>query len=154
MLFSGSGRFFCDAQFPAGGDTEFLNGIFTINVAANLSFTGTFFGTDGTNAKFSGTFAKQVTDGATNDEANGFAITVRGQAMTMRLGCAAQPYADKDAGFGEMWGGSDAEPGEPCIALNCLWQNIWKRSDLSAEWKPAFASGTEKTLPKEKPSGS
>ena len=78
--------------------------------------------------------------------ANGVAITVRGQAMTMRLGCAAQPYADKDAGFGEMWGGNEAEYGEPGIYLNCLWQNIWKRSDLSAEWKPAFASGTEKTL--------
>ena len=61
-------------------------------------------------------------------------------------GMANNWYADKDAGFGEMWGGSDAEPGEPCITLNCLWQNIWKRSDLSAEWKPAFASGTQKTL--------
>ena len=35
---------------------------------------------------------------------------------------------------------------EPCIALNCAWQNIWKRSDLAAEWKPAFATGTEKTI--------
>lgn len=132
-----------DAQFPVdGGDTEFLNGLVSINVAANLSFTGTFAATDGTTASFSGTFVKDGDMYA----ANGVAITVRGQAMTMRLGCAAQPYADKDAGFGEMWGGSDVEPGEPCIALNCLWQNIWKRSDLAAEWKPAFASGTEKTL--------
>ena len=68
--FTGEFTGYGDAQFPAGGDTEFLNGIFTINVAANLSFTGTFFGTDGTNATFSGTFAKQVTDGATNYEAN------------------------------------------------------------------------------------
>ena len=78
--------------------------------------------------------------------ASGVAITVKGQTMTMRLGCDAQPYAGKDAGFGEMWGGNEAEYGEPGIYLNCLWQNIWKRSDLTAEWKPAFASGTQKTL--------
>ena len=135
---------FGDAQSPIPNSDEYdiLNGLVTINVAANLSFTGTFAATDGTTASFSGTFAKDGDMYA----ASGVAITVRGQAMTMRLGCAAQPYADKDAGFGEMWGGSDAEPGESCIALNCLWQNIWKRSDLTAEWKPAFASGTQKTL--------
>ena len=144
--FTGEFNGYGDAQFPTGGDTEFLNGLFTINVAANLSFTGTFFGTDGTNATFSGTFAKQVADGATNYVASGVAITVRGQAMTMTLECSPEPYAGREDGFGEMWGGSDAVPGEPCITLNCVWQNIWKRGDLAAEWKPAFASGTEKTL--------
>ena len=132
-----------DAQFPVdGGDTDILNGLVSINVAANLSFTGTFAATDGTTASFSGTFVKDGDMYAASD----VAITVKGQTMTMRLGCAAQQYAGSDAGFGEMWGDSETEPGEPCITLNCLWQNIWKRSDLSAEWKPAFASDTEKTL--------
>ncbi len=145
--FTGEFNGYGDAQFPiAGGGTEFLNGLFTINVAANLSFTGTFFGTDGTNATFSGTFAKQVTDGATNYVATGVSITVKGKTMSMGLMCDPQPYAGSDEGFGEIGGGSEDVQDEPCIALNCAWQNIWKRTDLAAEWKPAFASGTEKTL--------
>ena len=104
------------------------------------------FGTDGTNATFSGTFAKQVTDGATNYVATGVSITVKGKTMSMGLMCDPQPYAGSDEGFGEIGGGSEDVQDEPCIALNCAWQNIWKRTDLAAEWKPAFASGTEKTL--------
>ena len=65
--------------------------------------------------------------------------------MTMALECSPEPYAGVADGFGEMWGGSDAVPGEPCITLNCAWQNIWKRGDLASEWKPVFAAGTEKT---------
>ena len=141
--FMGEFNGYGDAQFPiAGGDTEFLNRLFTVNVAANLAFTGTFTGTDGTTASFSGTFAK---DGGVYS-ASGVGITVNGEAMTMALSCDAQPYAGVENGFGEMGGGSDVAPGEPCITLNCAWQNIWKRSDLAAEWKPVFAAGTEKTL--------
>ena len=140
--FTGEFTGYGDAQFPAGGDTEFLNGIFTINVAANLAFTGTFTGTDGSTASFSGTFAK---DGSSY-VATGVSITVKGKTMSMGLMCDPQPYAGSDEGFGEIGGGSEDVQDEPCIALNCAWQNIWKRTDLAAEWKPAFAAGTEKTL--------
>ncbi|MBO7686040.1 MAG: hypothetical protein J6V72_06645 [Kiritimatiellae bacterium] len=141
--FTGEFNGFGDAQFPiAGGDTEFLNGLFKINVAANLAFTGTFTGTDGSTAPFSGTFAK---DGSSY-VATGVSITVKGKTMSMGLMCEPGPYAGSDEGFGEMWGGSEDVQDEPCIALNCAWQNIWKRSDLAAEWKPAFATGTEKTI--------
>ena len=142
--FTGEFNGYGDAQFPVQGtdETEFLNGLFTVNVAANLSFTGTFVAKDGTRASFSGVFAK---DGDMYS-ASGVGITVNGQAMTMALSCDPQSYAGAEKGFGEMWGGSDASPGEPCIALNCAWQNIWKRSDLAAEWKPAFAAGTAKTI--------
>ena len=78
--------------------------------------------------------------------ANGVSITVNGATMSMTLSCDPGPYAGSDEGFGEMGGGSSAGPDEPCISLNCAWQNIWKRSDLAAEWKPAFATGTEKTI--------
>ena len=140
--FTGEFTGYGDAQFPAGGDTEFLNGLFTINVAANLAFTGTFTGTDGSTAPFSGTFAK---DGSSY-VATGVSITVKGKTMSMGLMCDPQPYAGSDEGFGEIGGGSEDVQDEPCIALNCAWQNIWKRDDLAAEWKPAFAAGTEKTL--------
>ena len=141
--FTGEFNGYGDAQFPiAGGGTEFLNGLFTINVASDLSFTGTFTGTDGTNATFSGTFAK---DGSSY-VATGVSITVKGKTMSMGLMCDPGPYAGSDEGFGEISGGSEDVQDEPCIALNCAWQNIWKRSDLAAEWKPAFASGTEKTI--------
>ena len=140
--FTGEFNGYGDAQFPAGVDTEFLNGLFTVNVAANLAFTGTFTGTDGSTAPFSGTFAK---DGSSY-VATGVSITVKGKTMSMGLMCEPGPYAGSDEGFGEMWGGSEDVQDEPCIALNCAWQNIWKRSDLAAEWKPAFATGTEKTI--------
>ena len=139
--FNGSG----DIQFPDANDpneTEFLNGLFSIQVATDLSFTGTFTGTDGTNATFSGTFVK---DGDSY-KANGVSITARGKTMSMALECSPGPYAGEQHGFGEISGGSEAVPDEPCIALNCAWQNIWARSDLAAEWKPAFAAGTEKTI--------
>ena len=140
--FTGEFNGYGDAQFPAGGDTEFLNGLFTVNVASSLAFTGTFTGTDGSTASFSGTFAK---DGSSY-VANGVSITVNGATMSMTLSCDPGPYAGSDEGFGEMGGGSSAGPDEPCISLNCAWQNIWKRSDLAAEWKPAFAAGTAKTI--------
>ena len=140
--FTGEFNGYGDAQFPVGGDTEFLNGLFTVNVASSLAFTGTFTGTDGSTASFSGTFAK---DGSSY-VANGVSITVKGATMSMTLSCNPGPYAGSDEGFGEMGGGSSAGPDEPCISLNCAWQNIWKRSDLAAEWKPAFATGTEKTI--------
>ena len=140
--FTGEFNGYGDAQFPVGGDTEFLNGLFTVNVASSLAFTGTFTGTDGSTASFSGTFAK---DGSSY-VANGVSITVKGATMSMTLSCDPGPYAGSDEGFGEMGGGSSAGPDEPCISLNCAWQNIWKRSDLAAEWKPAFATGTEKTI--------
>ena len=141
--FTGEFNGYGDVQFPiAGGDTEFLNGLFTINVAANLAFTGTFTGTDGSTAPFSGMFAK---DGSSY-VATGVSITVKGKTMSMGLMCDPGPYAGSDEGFGEIGGGSEDVQDEPCIALNCAWQNIWKRTDLAAEWKPAFAAGTEKTL--------
>ena len=140
--FTGEFNGYGDAQFPAGGDTEFLNGLFKINVAANLAFTGTFTGTDGSTASFSGTFAK---DGSSY-VATGVSITVKGKTMSMGLMCDPGPYAGSDEGFGEIGGGSEDVQDEPCIALNCAWQNIWKRTDLAAEWKPAFAAGTEKTI--------
>ena len=140
--FTGEFNGYGDAQFPVGGDTEFLNGLFTVTVASSLAFTGTFTGTDGSTASFSGTFAK---DGSSY-VANGVSITVKGATMSMTLSCDPGPYAGSDEGFGEMGGGSSAGPDEPCISLNCAWQNIWKRSDLAAEWKPAFATGTEKTI--------
>ena len=140
--FTGEFNGYGDAQFPTGGDTEFLNGLFAINVAANLAFTGTFTGTDGSTASFSGTFAR---DGSSY-VATGVSITVKGKTMSMGLMCDPQPYAGSDEGFGEIGGGSEDVQDEPCIALNCAWQNIWKRTDLAAEWKPAFAAGTEKTL--------
>ena len=140
--FTGEFNGYGDAQFPAGDDTEFLNGLFTVNVASSLAFTGTFTGTDGSTASFSGTFAK---DGSSY-VANGVSITVKGATMSMTLSCDPGPYAGSDEGFGEMGGGSSAGPDEPCISLNCAWQNIWKRSDLAAEWKPAFAAGTAKSI--------
>ncbi len=141
--FTGEFNGYGDVQFPlVGGDTEFLNGLFAINVAANLAFTGTFTGTDGSTASFSGTFAR---DGSSY-VATGVSITVKGKTMSMGLMCDPQPYAGSDEGFGEIGGGSEDVQDEPCIALNCAWQNIWKRTDLAAEWKPAFAAGTEKTL--------
>jgi len=141
--FTGEFNGYGDVQFPlVGGDTEFLNGLFAINVAVNLAFTGTFTGTDGSTASFSGTFAR---DGSSY-VATGVSITVKGKTMSMGLMCDPQPYAGSDEGFGEIGGGSEDVQDEPCIALNCAWQNIWKRTDLAAEWKPAFAAGTEKTL--------
>ena len=99
-------------------------------------------GADGSTASFSGTFAR---DGSSY-VATGVSITVKGKTMSMGLMCDPQPYAGSDEGFGEIGGGSEDVQDEPCIALNCAWQNIWKRGDLAAEWKPAFAAGTEKTL--------
>ena len=131
-------------QFPAdGGGTETLNGIFEVNVGANLLFTGVFKGTDGTSAPFSGRFVRGEEYGA-----SGVPITVGGAAMSMWLGCAPIPFGDKADGAGEIAGGN--EPGAsddgPSICLEGAWQNIWKRADISGEWKPSFAEGTEKRV--------
>ena len=140
--FTGEFNGYGDVQFPVGGDTEILNGLFTVNVASSLAFTGTFTGTDGSTASFSGTFSK---DGSSY-VANGVLIKVKDETMSMSLSCDPGPYAGSNEGFGELSGWSSAAPDEPFILLNCAWQNIWKRSDLAAEWKPAFAAGTEKTI--------
>ena len=142
--FNGSG----DVQFPIAGtdDYDILNGLFTFKVASDLSFTGTFTGTDGTNATFSGTFVKRMMDEQEYCAASGVEITIRGRTMAMQFSNDPRPYAGMTYGFGKLCGSNDAEPGEPCIVLNGAWQNIWKRTDLAAEWKPAFAAGTEKTI--------
>ena len=101
--FTGEFNGYGDAQFPAGGDTDFLNGLFTINVASSLAFTGTFTGTDGSTASFSGTFAK---DGSSY-VATGVSITVKGKTMSMGLMCDPGQYAGSDEGFGEIGGGSE-----------------------------------------------
>ena len=146
--FTGEFTGYGDVQFPIAGTDEYdiLNGLFTFKVASDLSFTGTFTGTDGTNATFSGTFVKRMMDEQEYCAASGVEITIRGQTMAMQFSNDPRPYAGMAYGFGKLCGSNDAESGEPCIVLNGAWQNIWKRTDLAAEWKPAFASGTEKTI--------
>ena len=141
--FSGYG----EAQFPSGDTVERLGGVFALTVAQDMKFTGSFAARDGKKSAISGKFAKTDEFGVTAYVAKNVAVTVNGTKVVMpTVYLTPVPYAGKDYGFGQVWGGTGGDASKPVVVMPSCWQNVWLRGDLSGKWKPSFASGAKKTV--------
>ena len=129
------------------GLDEYLYGMLYVDVAEDLTFTGRFEPVDRSGScPFSGKFTPFGGGGAPGYQADRVTITVKGVHMSIGFSMIYKPYADKEQGYGEIFGWSNyVSEDEERFCPTRVWQNVWKQENL-AEERPTFAEGTVLTI--------
>ena len=129
------------------GLDEYLYGMLYVDVAEDLTFTGRFEPVDRSGScPFSGKFTPFGGGGAPGYQADRVTITVKGVQMSIGFSMIYKPYADKEQGYGEIFGWSNyVSEDEERFCPTRVWQNVWKQENL-AEERPTFAEGTVLTI--------
>ena len=140
----GYGNMFMPQQ---SGPDEYLYGMLYVDVAEDLTFTGRFEPVDHSGScPFSGKFTPFGGGGAPGYQAERVTITVKGVPMSIGFSMIYKPYADKEQGYGEIFGWSNyVSEDEVRFFPTRVWQNVWKQDNLADE-RPTFAEGTVLTI--------
>ena len=125
------------------GLDEYLYGMLYVDVAEDLTFTGRFEPVDRSGScPFSGKFTPFGGGGAPGYQADRVTITVKGVQMSIGFSMIYKPYADKEQGYGEIFGWSNyVSEDEERFCPTRVWQNVWKQETFSTDGKSVAVTG-------------